>query len=73
MQTNYNWTTDLQETIQDLTGEAMMLELYLHGQESSDLSHFPPEHRRRLLRRISDYITQHALDLNTLARYLEEH
>lgn len=55
---------EIQTTLDDLTVEAALLRLCL--EEQSCLSSLSPAHYRLLLHRLSDYISQHTMDLNAL-------
>ena len=55
---------EIQTTLDDLTVEAALLRLCL--EEQPRLSSLSPAHYQLLLRRLSDYISQHTMDLNAL-------
>ena len=55
---------EIQTTLDDLTVEAALLRLCL--EEQPRLSSLSPAHYRLLLERLSDYISQHTMDLNVL-------
>lgn len=55
---------EIQTTLDDLTVEAALLRLCL--EEQPCLSSLSPAHYQLLLQRLSDYISQHTMDLNVL-------
>lgn len=73
MDQTYDWTEEFLDTLEELAGDALMLELCLNCRKEypSRLSQFPAEVWDDLLFRLSDYMTQHVLDLRTLSRRLE--
>lgn len=52
---------EIQTTLDDLTVEAALLRLCLEDRPA-----LSPAHYQLLLRRLSDYISQHTMDLNVL-------
>ena len=66
---NYNKTSDLQETINDIIEDVILLEaILLRMEQHSGAADFPRQRLESALGRVQDYLSQHAFDLHTLTR-----
>ncbi len=73
MQAQSTWFTDFCETAQDLRQDVVLLEaMALRLEESGGLTWASRDEVFQTLWRALDYLSQHAADLGSLARRLEE-